>query len=388
MSIYCEFGTKICTAEAALTHRRSMLGEKKLRLFLRFARFCGYALLPAVAAVLTAGCGDSSSSLPCGSGEAEDTSVTYVNNFGSYRALVHVPKSYRSEAPMPLVVNLHGCNRTAEEQLSITQYNVMADREEFIVIYADYDGAANTTHPLSCWRFYEPLDWQRNGGDPDGVAGLTRAVMDRWSVDPSRVYLVGSSSGGFMTSILGATYPELFAAIAVIAGGPYASTLLDALQPVGPRLVPVANRAELAHAAMGENSRVVPVLAMHGDQDTTVYPQNGVNAIQQWLMTNNLVVTGAASGPFPLTPTTVESGLDTGGASFERQDFRSADGCLIARHVLIHGQEHGWPGRTEDSLDAPVVDPLPMGTRMSWDFFKNFTKKSGAAIPCRSVAFE
>jgi poly(3-hydroxybutyrate) depolymerase len=209
--------------------------------------------------------------------------------------------------------------------------------------------------------------------------------MDKWSVDPRRVYLVGSSSGGFMTSILGATYPDLFAAIAIICGGPYASTLLDALQPVGPQLVPIAFRAKLAREAMGENARVVPVLAMHGDQDTTVYPQNGINAIEQWLMTNNLVVSGTASGPFPLTPTALESGLDAGGASFERQDFRSSDGCIVARHVLIHGQGHGWPGRIEDS--NAVVDPLPMGTRMSWEFFKNYTKESGEAIPCRSATY-
>jgi len=43
----------------------------------------------------------------------------------------------------------------------------------------------------------------------------------RWTIDRQRIYVAGISSGGGATSNLGATYPDIFAAIAVLSGGEY-----------------------------------------------------------------------------------------------------------------------------------------------------------------------
>ncbi|HSW14781.1 MAG TPA: PHB depolymerase family esterase [Solimonas sp.] len=337
-------------------------------------------------AALAAACGDSpgpSGNAPAGEPHVEQ--IRYANSLGGYRALVHVPASYDPQRPLPLVVNVHGCGRTAEQQVTGTLYGELANRESFIVIFPDYDGAATAAHPLGCWRFYEPAEWQRGVGDADGIAELTRLAMSWWSVDPERVYIVGSSSGALMTSIMGASYPDLYAAIGIMAGGPYASTIADAFQPIGPMLSHPQLQAQLAALAMGPNARVVPVLEMHGDQDTVIYPQNGVNAVQQWLMTNNLVVSGTTSGPFPLMPTSSRVEPNPGGYPYEVDDYRDTGGCLIVRHVRIQGHDHGWPGATDDATVPPAIDPgTPSGTEMSWEFFKRY-RKSGSAWPCAAA---
>jgi poly(hydroxyalkanoate) depolymerase family esterase len=329
-----------------------------------------------LAAVL-GGCGNSSApSYPQG----ETVEITYSNGAGNYRALVYVPASYNPKVPAPVVVNIHGCAQTAELQQAGTLFDRIADREGVIVVYPDF--VDQQTHPLICWRFYLPTEWGRGQGDASGVVGLTRQVMETWAVDPERVYVLGGSSGAFLTSILGAAYPDLYAAIGIMAGGPYASTFLDAANPVIPSLENQRIQARLAFWAMGEHARVVPMLELHGDIDTTIYPENGVNAVQQWLMTNNLVAAGTLTGPFPLSPSETKAYGAGSDFPYEIDDYRDPDGCLAVRHVRIHGLAHLWPGGSDDpSLPAFVAPTAPSASEMVWDFFSRY-RKSSTALPC------
>jgi poly(hydroxyalkanoate) depolymerase family esterase len=49
---------------------------------------------------------------------------------------------------------------------------------------------------------------------------VARMVSDN-AIDPARIFVTGLSAGGAMTSVMLATYPDVFAGGAIIAGLPY-----------------------------------------------------------------------------------------------------------------------------------------------------------------------
>lgn len=338
----------------------------------------GWALLALCAAALLPGCQDSSGL--SGTTTAETVEIRYGSGVAEYRALVHIPAGYDPGTPLPVVVNIHGCTLSPELIQAGSLFDDIAHREKFIVVYPGY--VHQNSHPLQCWRFYVPTEWRRGQGDAAGVVGLTRMVMERWAVDPERVYVMGLSSGAFLASILGAIYPDLYAAMVNMAGGPYASTFLDAANPVVPALENPALQAQLAFRAMGANARIVPLLEFHGTADTTIYPQNGDNAVQQWLMTNNLVASGSRSGPFPLTPSETRSYDQGGYFPYDVDDYRDEQGCLVVRHIRIEGLQHLYPGGSDDPDLPPFVEPRAMNaSEAAWDFLKRY-RKSGTSLPC------
>ncbi len=337
----------------------------------------------ALTMLAAAGCGPGADPVASSTSPGHTEELRYTNSAGSYRGLVYVPTDYDPEQQLPLFVMVHGCNTTAEEQQAANMIDELADQERFLVLYPDHDTEATPgagTHPAQCWRFYDPLEWQRDSGDPDGIVGLTRQVIDRWSIDLDRVYLAGMSSGALETSVLGATYPDLFAVMAIVAGGPYESGLQDVFNPVVPTVEPVAIKAQHAYEAMGAHARVVPFIEMHGSIDFTVPPRNGVNAVQQWLMTNNLVVSGTRNAPYPLSPSFTTQATVPGGYDYEVDVYQDALGCTVGEHVRILGMDHFWPGGSESPESAPFTDPrAPSGAVLAWTFFKRY---SMSHLPC------
>jgi poly(hydroxyalkanoate) depolymerase family esterase len=297
------------------------------------------------------------------------TSNEYADGLATYR--VYTPRGFHPG--MPLLVMVHGCNTSAAQQEGANRLNSLADRKGFVVLYADHDAQTNTTagtHPLRCWRWYSAADWQRSGPDPSTIAGQTRAVMTRWKSDPQRVYAVGMSSGAMMTSVLGATYPDLFAAIGVVAGCQYAGGLpcvSEAYQSVDQ----TGTQARLALQAMGEHARVVPVIELHGDADGTVNVAASRRVIQQWLKTANLQL----AKPVRLTPASTTKQAPKGKRASTTELYRDTAGCLLAKRVVIHGMGHFWPGGSPDPRWYEYEDATaPNGGELVWDFFSHYRR--------------
>jgi ABC-type sugar transport system substrate-binding protein len=84
----------------------------------------------------------------------------------------------------------------------------------------------------ACFNWFEPDDTARDRGEALSIRQMIDAVVERHSVDRSRVYVAGFSAGGAMTAAMVAAYPERFAGGAIIAGVPYgcADTVSKALQ--------------------------------------------------------------------------------------------------------------------------------------------------------------
>lgn len=288
--------------------------------------------------------------------------------------IVHAAPSL--DGAVPLVVVIHGCNVTAQAQRESSGYDAVADREGFVVLYPDNDDGA---HAGGCWRWYEPSSWYRDDGDPAALATMTRAVMAKYPIDPERVYVIGMSSGGLITSNLVASYPDLFAAFGLMAGGPYRGVGCLS-QSVGndPRTL-----AADARDAEGDYARVLPFIVLHGDRDYTVPPSCGTAATEQWLRTDNLVASGGQDGPLSLAPARVEAGTPkAGGYPFDVEHYTDPGGCEVAQRWDIHGMEHYWSGGS----NYKVGDPRgPSATEASWAFFERY-RRSETDLPCAEAA--
>ncbi|MEM2351345.1 MAG: PHB depolymerase family esterase [Thermoproteota archaeon] len=159
---------------------------------------------------------------------------------------IHIPTSYDSITPLPLVIVLHGYGGNPRSMESATSLSLKADKEGFIVIYPE--GIS--------------LDFSWNAGfccgqaalnNIDDIAFIRRLIektMEDLKIDPKRIYAVGFSNGGMMSHRLGAELFEFFAAIAVVAGS--------------------IGKTHNGSLTLSPPSRAVSVIIIHGMRDEII----------------------------------------------------------------------------------------------------------------------
>ncbi|WP_018130343.1 extracellular catalytic domain type 1 short-chain-length polyhydroxyalkanoate depolymerase [Effusibacillus pohliae] len=274
---------------------------------------------------------------------------------------VYVPSTYTG-SQVPLMVMLHGCQQNADDFAAGTQMNSLAEQKNFIVLYPEMNYAAN---PNGCWNWFYTYNQVRgSGGEPDIIAGMVNWVKSHYAINSSKVYVAGLSAGGFMATIMGVTYPDIFHAVGVHSGGDYsyaydASTGL-AVMTYG-TINPVAD-GDSAYQQMGTHARPVPVIEFHGDNDTVVNPINGTQCMQQWARTDQ-----DAGASVHSNPDSSWNGQVSGGYSYTVYNYNDNSGKNWLQHYVVHGMGHAWSG---GSTAGSYTDPYgPNASQIMWNFF-------------------
>ncbi len=136
-----------------------------------------------------------------------------------------------------------------------------------------------------------------------------------------------------MAAILGATHPDVFAAVGVHSGLPHGAahdvaSAFAAMRGVGGVQAPSAPRA-------------VRTIVFHGEADPTVHASNA-----------DAIIAAAQAGAGQ--PVVRESGRSEGGRRYARERIAGPDGAPLTELWRIEGTGHAWSGGTPA---GSYVDP-------------------------------
>ena len=250
----------------------------------------------------------------------------FGSNPGHLRMLTYVPENL--PASSPLVVVLHGCTQTAAGYDHGAGWSTLADRYGFALLFPEQQQANN---PKLCFNWFQEGDIQRERGEPLSIRQMIERMAREHGIDRSRVSVTGLSAGGAMTSVMLATYPELFAGGAIIAGLPYgsATSVKDAFESMYQgRTRPAREWGDLVRAASPHRGPWPRLSVWHGSSDATVVSVNADEIIKQWADVHGLP-------PEPTLQATVDG--------YPRRVWRDAAGRDVIESFTITSMAHGTP---------------------------------------------
>src|SRR4051794_38050218 len=193
------------------------------------------------------------------------------------------PADQRARQKLPLLVILHGCTQTAADYDLGTGWSALAERYGFAVLAPEQRHVNNAN---GCFNWFNPEDISRGRGEALSIRQMIARMAREHSIDRKRIFVTGLSAGGAMAAVMLATYPEVFAGGAIIAGLPYgiAGSLQQAL--TGMYQPPLRSARELGDLVRNVSTHKGPwprLSVWHGSADRTVNPANAGEIVKQWL---------------------------------------------------------------------------------------------------------
>jgi len=258
----------------------------------------------------------------------------------------YAPKDLPAKAP--LVIALHGCTQTSAEYDYGTGWSSLADSLCFAVVYPQQQPANN---PKNCFSWFLPGDTARGHGEALSIRDMVEHAIATFAADRRKVFVTGLSAGGAMASVMLATYPEVFAGGAIIAGLPYgcASNVQQAFEAMftdqGHAAQALGNRVRAASRHRGPWPKIS---VWHGTDDPIVKPSNSEDIIRQWTNVHGL-------SESPSYNESIEN--------HTRCVWNDADGEARIEAFSISGMTHGVPlaTTTEESCGSAGAFFLDVG---------------------------
>ena len=265
---------------------------------------------------------------------------SFVSSGEEREYLLYVPKSSDRSRPTALVISMHAAGLWGAAQKETSQWNDLADKQGFIVVYPSGIGGKG----LSVWRA-EPGPGLMK--DVRFIAELIDTLKASYNIDSTRIYANGLSNGGGMSFVLSCTLSDRIAAVGMVGA------------------------AQTLPWSWCTDHRAVPMISFHGTADPVV-PYDGGSS---WI----------SARPFPSTPrwaanwagrnrcedNPVESAV---AVDVTRRAYANcADGADVVLYT-VKGGGHTWPGGTR--LPEWFVGPTTRSvnaTSLMWSFFGEHT---------------
>ncbi|MGB7077808.1 MAG: PHB depolymerase family esterase [Xanthobacteraceae bacterium] len=247
-------------------------------------------------------------------------------NPGNLRMFAYRPEQLSAGAP--LVVALHGCGQTAAEFDYGSGWSELADRFGFAVLYPEQQPANN---PKTCFSWFLAGDIARDRGEALSIRQMVAHALTAFDIDERKVFVAGLSAGGAMASVMLATYPEVFAGGAIIAGLPYgcATNAQQAFEAMfGDKTYSATVLGDRVRAASRHRGSWPKVSVWHGSADPIVKPVNAENIVRQWSDVHGLA-------ELPSYETTIER--------HQRRVWTDTDGEPLIEAISVRGMGHGVP---------------------------------------------
>jgi len=248
------------------------------------------------------------------------------SNPGHLDAKVFIPSRPARDAA--LVVVLHGCTQTADGYDHGSGWSTLAEEQGFFLLFPEQQRA---NHPNLCFNWFLPEHTQRGRGEAASIRGMIEAMSRAHAIDPRRVFITGLSAGGAMTATMLATYPEVFAGGAIIAGLAHgvAQSVPEAFDRMRGHALPSQGQLQGGLRSASSHGGPWPKVSIwQGTADNTVHATNADAIVDQWLEVHALERSPSARRTF-------------GGRT--TSEWSSRDGEVKITQHRIEGMGHGTP---------------------------------------------
>jgi polyhydroxybutyrate depolymerase len=266
--------------------------------------------------------------------------------------IIYLPTGYNTATALPLVFCLHGGGGTGSGFQSMANFNTLAEKEKFIVVYPS--GIEKS------WNDGRPTDANVMGVDD---VNFFRTMIQNFStpykIDPKRIYVTGISNGGFMSSRLGTELGDKIAAFASDAASVEKNTIygnISATNPVSAMYI------------QGTADPLVPFMGgiMTAGSGGTI--ASHAEAVAKWVSVNSCNTSAVVTNV---------PDIASDGTSAVRRDYNGGTKGTAVTSIVIQNGGHTWPqglqylseliiGKTSQDFNA--IETV-------WEFFKTHPKQ-------------
>jgi polyhydroxybutyrate depolymerase len=295
------------------------------------------------------------------------TSLKFMVAGKAIRALrsywIHVPPSYDGSKAVPLVIVLHGATPfdlkdplgffRSNWQENYSEFSEKADEEGFIVVYPnaklillhlkyEYDPEY---YPAWIYKFTDDVGFIRD---------LINKMEHEYTINSSRIYVTGFSSGGMMSYSIGAYLSDIVAAIAPVAG------------TIGMRW-----SGDEPYYYIPTPANPVSVIAFHGTNDSDI-SYNGSLFVVSVNKSISFWVEHNRCNPVP------EINTSASGKIIRKIYTNGENGTEVVLYTTVGGN-HWWPGNHWTSSPGYpfLIDTIQeiSATELIWEFFAAHPKQ-------------